>query len=81
MLNKAIETAELSDFVESLPDKLDTLISERGTNLSRGQSRELCWPRALALILRFCFWMTSLQGVDRKTKKVFSVTLKIIYPI
>jgi ATP-binding cassette, subfamily B, bacterial len=28
-LEKAIETAELFDFVDQLPDKLDTIVSER----------------------------------------------------
>ena len=33
-LMKAIETAELADFIETLPGKLDTIVSERGTSLS-----------------------------------------------
>src|SRR5207248_1195592 len=32
-LQKAIETAELGDFINSLPQKLDTVVSERGTSL------------------------------------------------
>ena len=36
-LQKAITTAELSDFIESLPEKWDTVVSERGTSLSGGQ--------------------------------------------
>lgn len=33
-LAKAIDTAELRDFVDNLPEKLDTIVSERGTSLS-----------------------------------------------
>ena len=48
-LAKAIATAELSDFIDSLPNKLDTVVSERGTSLSGGQKQRLMLARALAL--------------------------------
>lgn len=48
-LEKAIRTAELSDFIVTLPDKLDTLVSERGSSLSGGQKQRIMLARALAL--------------------------------
>ncbi len=48
-MQKAIETAELSDLISSLPDGLKTVISERGTSLSGGQKQRLMLARALAL--------------------------------
>jgi len=36
-LKRAIDTAELHDFVGSLPNGLDTVVSERGTSLSGGR--------------------------------------------
>lgn len=47
-LEKAIQTAELGDFIDSLPLKLKTLISERGTSLSGGQKQRIMLARALA---------------------------------
>lgn len=48
-LAKAIDTAELHDFIASLPQGLDTIVSERGTSLSGGQKQRVMLARALAL--------------------------------
>jgi ATP-binding cassette subfamily B protein len=48
-LAQAIATAELSDFVDTLPEKLDTIVSERVTSLSGGQKQRVMLARALAL--------------------------------
>ena len=48
-LTHAVETAGLSDWVSTLPDGLDTLISENGKNLSGGQRQRIGIAR---LVLR-----------------------------
>jgi len=48
-IEKAINTAELKDYIDALPQKLDTIVSERGTSLSGGQKQRIMLARALAL--------------------------------
>ncbi len=48
-IEKAIKASELSDYISSLPQKLDTIVSERGTSLSGGQKQRIMLARALAL--------------------------------
>jgi ATP-binding cassette subfamily B protein len=80
MLNKAIDTSELRDFIETLPDKLDTLISERGTNLSGGQKQRIMLARALSLNPKILFLDDFTARVDRKTEKKILCNLENNYP-
>lgn len=44
---RALEQAQLADFVRTLPDKLDAMVGERGTKLSGGQRQRIAIARAL----------------------------------
>ncbi|MBL8911420.1 MAG: ABC transporter ATP-binding protein [Archangium sp.] len=46
-LERALRTAAAWDFVNALPNKLDTAIGERGVTLSGGQKQRLCLARAV----------------------------------
>jgi ATP-binding cassette, subfamily B, bacterial len=45
-VRRALEQAALADFVESLPDGLDTMVGERGVQLSGGQRQRVAIARA-----------------------------------
>jgi len=79
-LKKAITTAELLDFVDSLPDKLDTIVSERGTSLSGGQKQRIMLARALAINPKILLLDDFTARVDRKTEKKILANLAIHYP-
>jgi ATP-binding cassette subfamily B protein len=79
-LNKAIETAELKDFVESLPDKLETVISERGSNLSGGQKQRIMLARALAINPKILLLDDFTARIDRKTENKILCNLENNYP-
>lgn len=79
-LNKAIETAELNDFIDSLPQKIDTMVSERGTSLSGGQKQRIMLARALALNPRILLLDDFTSRVDRKTENKILCNLENNYP-
>jgi ATP-binding cassette subfamily B protein len=79
-LAKAIETAELKDFIENLPKKLDTVVSERGTSLSGGQKQRIMLARALALNPKTLLLDDFTARVDRTTEQKILSNLQKNYP-
>jgi ATP-binding cassette, subfamily B, bacterial len=79
-LEKAITTAELKDFIDSLPQKLDTVVSERGTSLSGGQKQRIMLARALALNPRVLLLDDFTARVDSKTERKILENVRQNYP-
>jgi ATP-binding cassette subfamily B protein len=79
-LQKAIETAELSDFIASLPNQLNTLVSERGTSLSGGEKQRIMLARALAVNPKILLLDDFTSRVDRNTEKKILANLEKNYP-
>ncbi len=79
-LAKAIETAELKDFVDSLPDKLNTIVSERGTSLSGGQKQRIMLARALAINPAVLLLDDFTARVDSTTEKKILENVQKNYP-
>ena len=79
-LEKAIDTAELRDFVNNLPNKLDTMASERGTSLSGGQKQRIMLARALALNPKVLLLDDFTARVDNKTEKKILKNIEDNYP-
>jgi ATP-binding cassette subfamily B protein len=79
-LRKAVETAELNDFINTLPNGLDTIVSERGTSLSGGQKQRIMLARALALDPKILFLDDFTARVDNRTEQRILENIKKNYP-
>ena len=79
-LEKAISTSELTRFIESLPEKLDTIVSERGTSLSGGQKQRIMLARALAVNPKILLLDDFTSRIDRKTENKILCNLQNNYP-
>ena len=79
-LEKAIATAELRDFIDSLPDKLNTVVSERGTSLSGGQKQRIMLARALAIEPRILLLDDFTARVDTQTEQKILANVRQNYP-
>jgi ATP-binding cassette subfamily B protein len=79
-LAKAIETAELHNFVADLPQGLDTVVSERGLSLSGGQKQRIMLARALALHPKVLFLDDFTARVDVATEAKILANVRRNYP-
>lgn len=79
-LEKAISTSELTHFIDSLPEKLDTIVSERGTSLSGGQKQRIMLARALAVNPKILLLDDFTSRIDRKTENKILCNLQANYP-
>jgi ATP-binding cassette subfamily B protein len=79
-LQKAIDTAELHDFIGALPQGLDTIVSERGTSLSGGQKQRIMLARALALNPKILLLDDFTARVDTNTERKILANVTKNYP-
>jgi ATP-binding cassette subfamily B protein len=79
-LQKAIDTAELNDFIDSLSEGLETAVSERGSSLSGGQKQRIMLARALAINPKILLLDDFTARVDTLTEQKISENVKENYP-
>jgi ATP-binding cassette subfamily B protein len=79
-LEKAIDTAELRDFISSLPEGLNTIVSERGSSLSGGQKQRIMLARALAVNPKVLLLDDFTARVDNNTEKKILTNIQKNYP-
>ena len=79
-LEKAIATAELTEFIQSLPEGLNSILSERGSNLSGGQKQRIMLARALAVNPKILLLDDFTARVDSNTEKKILRNVRRNYP-
>lgn len=79
-MQKAIDTAELADFIGALPNGIETIVSERGTSLSGGQKQRIMLARALALNPKVLLLDDFTARVDAQTQEKIVANIAKNYP-
>jgi ATP-binding cassette subfamily B protein len=74
-VRSAAESARIDDFIETLPEKYDTKVGERGVTLSGGQKQRLTIARALLTNPKILILDDSLSFVDAKTEQAIQAAI------
>lgn len=67
-INNAVDNTGLRNFIESLPDKLEHKVNERGSSLSVGQKQLISFARALAYDPKILILDEATSSVDTNTE-------------
>jgi ATP-binding cassette subfamily B protein len=74
----AAESAHIREFIESLPDKYDTMVGERGLKLSGGEKQRVAIARTLLKNPRILIFDEATSALDSKTEKIIQAELREI---
>jgi ATP-binding cassette, subfamily B, bacterial len=79
-ITKAVNTSQLQDYVNNLPNGYDTSVLAKGANLSGGQKQRLTLARALASNPDILLLDDFTARVDSNTEKLIRDSLDTNYP-
>ncbi len=75
-IKKAVDIAQAADFIETMDDGYEALISQGGTNVSGGQKQRLAIARAVFRKPEIYIFDDSFSALDYKTDRVLRSALK-----
>ena len=76
---KVLEMANLKEFVEELPDKLDTVLGENGIKLSGGQKQRLAIARAFLKQSKVIIFDESTSSLDNFAQGVVQKSIESLH--
>ncbi len=79
-IKHACDLACASEFVDRMPDGMDTYIDQGGTNVSGGQKQRLCIARALLKKPKILILDDSTSAVDTKTDAIIRKSMREYIP-
>ena len=77
-IEEAVENVGLSNFVNSLPGRLDHTVKERGSTLSVGQKQLISFARALAYDPKILILDEATSSVDTNTEILIQKAIQIL---
>lgn len=75
---QAAKAAHIHNFIMSLPEEYDTILSEDGINISKGQKQLLTIARAMLLNAKMLILDEATSNVDTKTEVEIQDAMKIL---
>ena len=75
-LRKALGISQSAEFVDKLPEGIESMISQNGTNLSGGQKQRLCIARALTRKADVYIFDDSFSALDFRTDAALRKAIK-----
>lgn len=74
-LKRAVEIANIGDYIESLPLRYNTKIGQEGSGISQGQKQRILIARAVYKNPEFLFFDEATNALDAKNEKVIMENL------
>ncbi len=75
---RALDEAEVGEFIRGLPDRLDTWLGEGGARVSGGQGRRIALARTLLSAAPILILDEPAAGLDAQTERAFLQTLNAL---
>ena len=75
---KALEKAQLKDFIKNLPQKIDTMVGERGIRFSGGQRQRIALARALYDEPEILVLDEATSALDNDTEKAVMESIDLL---